>query len=285
MGYEIVIRSIKTREKLSKPKGKRRMGGTATKSGIILKPKSSKKSSRKAIIMPGFVFSLEGAHGVGKSTVYYLLQEKFKENGLVEFFPERSGQSSPFPFGSKDKQIAFRSELYYNQQMMARNKAILEFIRGGRNLIAIADRSPYSTIVYTRALQLPKPDWDLIKNTFNSEHWADDFIIYLQAKPEIIMERIYKRGSLDQERLKWNEQDLEYLKLILEKYEDTFTENKFEENGRLYRIDTDDKTPQQVAQEVTQIITNRTAINLEKKIKPCGNQAKLTAWFASSEET
>jgi thymidylate kinase len=244
-----------------------------------LKTKSGKKKVTKPTKAKGFVFSLEGVHGVGKTTIYDLLESRFENFSTVQFFPERLRPIPPFPFGSTDKQTAFRSELHYNQQMMARNKKINEFIKSGRDYIAIADRSPISILAYSLALELPKKDYDLIQDTYLSENWVTEYIIYLEAKPETIMNRIIKRGSLEKDRLKWNEDDLNYLKLVISKYELVFQQLGLKDNKRLYRISTENKTPQIIVDEILQIISKRTAINLNKRKRVPINQSKLTTYF------
>ena len=206
------------------------MGSLTLRDFQHYKPKSKKKSTQKSIKTNGFVFSLEGVHGIGKSTVYSLLESAFEHYLHIEFFPERLRPDPPVPFGSPDKQTAFRSEIHYNQQMMARNKLILDYVIKGRDYIAIADRSPISTLVYARALGLPIVDYKLIEDTYLSTKWVDEYIIYFQASPNTIMNRIVKRGSLEQERLKWNESDMEYVNKILSKYEELFNETKIEQH-------------------------------------------------------
>jgi len=169
--------------------------------------KSHKKRTRvrkRRMKGDGFVFALSGAHGVGKTTIYYALGRKFEDNPNIKLFPERYRAKPPVPFGSKNKQVAFRSEIHYSQQMILRNKDVKRFIANHRQHIAILDRTYLSTVVYSRALGLPKIDLDLIEDTLNSIEWAKEYIIYLEAQPKTIMKRIFKRGSLDQSRLEWN---------------------------------------------------------------------------------
>lgn len=244
-----------------------------------LKSKPGKTSAKRSSKSKGFVFSIEGVHGVGKTTIYDLLETKFENSSTVQFFPERLRPVPPFPFGSTDKQTAFRSELHYNQQMMARNKKVNDFIKNGRDYIAIADRSPISILVYSLALELPKKDYDLIQDTYLSENWVKEYIIYLEAKPETIINRIIKRGSLEKDRLKWNEDDFNYLKLVISKYELVFQQLGLKDNKRLYRISTENKTPLIIAEEILQIISKRSAINLNKSKRVPINQSKLTTYL------
>ena len=228
----------------------------------------------------GFVFSIAGVHGVGKTTVYLLLKKKLEENSNIHFLPERLRANPPVPFGSKDKQIAFRAELHYNQQMIKRNELIKKFVNNNKERICISDRTPYTTIAYARALSLSKIDYSLIFDTFNSVTWQKDHIIFLNAEPKTIMQRIYNRGSLDSSREKWNESDYEYLKRVLKKYEEIFIENKIEKKNRITRINTENMTPEDVVNEIIKIIEYKTGIILKKHINVPVNQSKLTNWIA-----
>lgn len=244
------------------------------------KIKHKNKNKRTRSKGDGFVFSIAGVHGVGKTTVYHLLQKKLEENKNIHFFPERLRANPPVPFGSKDKQIAFRAELHYNQQMIKRNELIKKFVKNHKDRICISDRTPYTTIAYARALSLSKIDYSLIYDTFNSVTWKKDHIIFLTAEPETIMQRIYNRGSLDASREKWNESDYEYLKRVLKKYEEIFIENKIEKKNRITRIWTESMTPEDVVNEIVKIIEHKTGILLKKHINVSVNQSKLTNWIS-----
>jgi len=244
------------------------------------KSKIKHKNKRTRSKGDGFVFSIAGVHGVGKTTIYLLLEKKLEENSNIHFLPERLRPNPPVPFGSKDKQIAFRAELHYNQQMIKRNELIKKFVKNNKERICISDRTPYTTIAYARALSLNKIDYSLIFDTFKSVTWQKDHIIFLSAEPKTIMQRIYNRGSLDASREKWNEDDYEYLKRVLKKYEDIFIENKIEKKNRITRIWTENMTAEDVVNEIVKIIEYKTGIMLKKHIKVPVNQSKLTNWFA-----
>ena len=185
----------------------------------------------------------------------------------------------PVPFGSTNKQIAFRSEVHYTQQMIKRNELVKKYITQRRENIAILDRSPLSVLIYTRALGLPKIDRALIEDTFQSVPWQNEYIFYLEADPKTIMRRIYQRGSLDSQRQKWNEKDFEYLNLVLAKYEEIFIEKEKKKKFHLTRIKTDEKTPQQVIDEIILLIEDISGIQIRSMVKIPSNQAKLTNWF------
>jgi thymidylate kinase len=227
----------------------------------------------------GYVFSICGVHGVGKTTVYNLLNRIFEEHSNINFFPERLSTTPPFPFGSKDHQIAFRSEIHYNQQMIQRNGLVKDLVKNKRDSIVVLDRSPISTIVYSRALNLPAKDYQLIEDTFHSQDWVEENVIYLEAEPNTIMNRILRRGSLDQERTKWNEDDFDYLKRIIHLYDEVFNEFRLKEKSRLERIWTDNLSPEQIAEAIIKIIERKSGISIKRAIHLPANQAKLTQWF------
>ncbi|MHA1729050.1 MAG: deoxynucleoside kinase, partial [Promethearchaeota archaeon] len=167
------------------------------------------------------IICFEGIHGVGKTSVFLRLKKKI-ENSKKKFYPERLIKKPLFPFGQKDdKQLAFRSEIHFLQQMIERNKIIREDLRKRKKKIQVCflDRSAISVLVYSRALNLDYKDFLVLGDLFSSVEWAENIIIYLEASPETILERIKKRGTLNAERLKWNEDDLRYIRELGKYYE------------------------------------------------------------------
>ncbi|MHA1672985.1 MAG: deoxynucleoside kinase [Promethearchaeota archaeon] len=222
---------------------------------------------------------MAGVHGVGKTTIYELLKSKFSDHPTIQLYPERLRANPPVPFGSKDKQIAFRAELHYQQQMIERDRNIKRFITNRSQNVAITDRSPLSTLVYGRALGLPKIDYELILDTFNSVTWQKEYIIYLHADPRTIMDRIYRRGSLDADREKWNEKNFQYLIRVMNMYSEIFDEFKIKESRNLTKINTDILTPHQVVDQIVEIIQNISGIQLDNRFKGPNNQSKLSDWL------
>lgn len=155
-----------------------------------------------------FVASLEGVHGCGKTTVFRRLQEmKAEWFFLPEFIdPPR------YPFGSKDKQTAFRAELWVLQQMLKR-KTLLEQINSG---VVVCDRSPICVVAYAYAL-CSDEDYQLIKDFYKSVNWGEDVIFYFEETVESVLPKIRARKGRPKE---WNEDDAEYIARILEGYEE-----------------------------------------------------------------
>ncbi len=201
------------------------------------------------------VFSIEGVHGVGKTTVLNLLRQKYANDANWLFFNERSTHRDFITFGSKDPQMAFRSEVHFVQQATIRNTEIIRKLDPLEGKICVMDRSPLSVLVYSAALNMAANDFRLLVDMYDSVSWREDYIIYLEADTNEIMKRIQTRGSLDAQRLQWNEGDVAYVELIKEKYEQYFRRYKSEK--KLSRVNTSRLNAQQVVKRVELIIRKR----------------------------
>ncbi len=201
------------------------------------------------------VFSVEGVHGVGKTTVLDLLRQKYANDANWLFFNERSRPRDFITFGSKDPQMAFRSEVHFIQQATIRNTEIARKLGAMEGKICVMDRSPLSVLVYAAALNIPQNDFYLLVDMYESVHWEEDQVIFLEADTSELMKRIQKRGSLDAQRLQWNEDDVAYVELIKEKYEQYFRRYSFEK--KLSRINTTAQNAQQVVKLVESVIRKR----------------------------
>ncbi|MGV9173250.1 MAG: deoxynucleoside kinase [Promethearchaeia archaeon] len=220
------------------------------------------------------IISLSGAHGVGKSTIFSLLKKKFEDNLKFKFYPERYVEKPPFPFGSTDKQVAFRSEIHFLQQLIRRNQSITNYDERYNGRILILDRTPLCVLVYSKSLYLKEKDYNLILDTYNSIEWKEDYIIYLTAKPKTIMKRILKRGSLDPKRREWNEEQREYLLEILSYYK-MFLLTPEDMQDKVIVIKTDGLSPREVRHEVEKVITKITGYSPEKIKKHPPTQTRL----------
>lgn len=224
------------------------------------------------------VISIAGAHGVGKTHIFNLFKKKVGENNhKFKFFPERYLKKSPFPFGSSDKQIAFRSELHFLQQFIKRNRSVWNYDNKYNGRILILDRTPLCVLIYSKSLNLKEKDYNLILDTFNSVKWKEDYIIYLTAEPDTILKRIIQRGSLEKVRMDWNEREKDYLLKILSYYNQMLLSKK--EKKEIFIIDTDKLTPEEVLKQVEEIITNLSGYYFIKLIKPSATQMNLTRFL------
>lgn len=224
---------------------------------ILGKKYYTNKGSKDNIII-----SIAGAHGVGKTTIFNFLKNYLGDNKKFKFFPERYKKIPPFPFGSENKQIAFRSEIHFLQQLIRRNKNITNFDNINNGRVIILDRTPVCVLIYSKSLYLKEKDYDLILDIYNSVKWKEDYIIYLTAQPDTILKRIIQRGSIDKIRKEWNEDDKKYLLKILSYYNQfLFSENQTKE---VFTLDTDNLTSEEVVEEIKRIITDTSEYSFDK---------------------
>ena len=220
------------------------------------------------------VISIAGVHGVGKTTIFNLFKRMVKGNRKFKFFPERYVKKPPFPFGSSNKQIGFRSEIHFLQQLIRRNQNIINFDVNYNGRIIILDRTPICVLVYSKSLNLKEKDYNLIVDTYNSIKWKEDYVIYLTAKPETILRRIIRRGSLEKTRSEWNEEDKDYLLKILSFYKQ-FLINKPD----VLTIETNKSNPEEIVRKIKVIITNLSDYSFEKVIQPSSTQMNLNKYL------
>jgi len=216
------------------------------------------------------VISLAGVHGIGKTTVFDLLKKILKDNNKFKFFPERYVKKPPFPFGSSDKQIGFRSELHFLQQLIRRNQNIINFDNRYNGRIIVLDRTPLCVLIYSKSLNLKEKDFTLILDTYNSIKWKENYIIHLTANPDIILKRIIQRGSLDKLRREWNEDDNNYLLTILAYYKQYLSTK-----NNVFTIDTNDLSPIEVVDKIKTIITDLSDYSFEKIEQSATTQMNL----------
>jgi len=208
------------------------------------------------------IISIAGAHGVGKTTIFNFLKKSLGDNNKFKFYPERYKKNPPFPFGSENKQIAFRSEIHFLQQLIKRNKNITNFDNIYNGRVIILDRTPICVLVYSKSLYLKEKDYNLILDMYKSVKWKEDYIIYLTAQPDTILKRIIQRGSIEKIRKEWNEDDRKYLLEILHYYHQfLLSENK---TKKVFTIDTDNLTSEEVVEEIKQIITDTSGYSFDK---------------------
>jgi len=220
------------------------------------------------------VISIAGAHGVGKTTVFNMLKKKYNDNNKFKFFPERYIKKPPFPFGSTDKNIGFRSEFHFLQQLTRRNTNIVNFDKSYNGRIIILDRTPICVLIYSKGLNLKSKDYELILNMYNSVDWREDYVIYLTAEPDTILKRIYQRGSLEEIRKEWNEHKRNYLLKILSYYDD-FLISKTDKT-KILMINTEHLSLEDIIKKIEELISQLTGYSFKKIEKPPSTQMTLT---------
>ncbi len=236
-----------------------------------------KKRYRNRGSKDNIIISIAGAHGIGKTTIFNILKKNLAENTKFKFFPERYKKIPPFPFGSGDKQIAFRSEIHFLQQLIKRNKNITNFDNRYNGRVIILDRTPVCVLIYSKSLNLKEKDYELILDMYNSVKWKENYIIYLTAKPETILKRIIQRGAIDKIRKHWNEHDKEYLLKILSYYNEFLLSKNQAKNVLI--LETDNLTAEDVVEEIKKIITDLSGYSFRKSDKSPNTQKKINEFF------
>jgi len=208
------------------------------------------------------IISIGGVHGIGKTTIFNLLKKNLGDNNKFKFFPERYTKIPPFPFGSDNKQIAFRSEIHFLQQLIRRNKNITNFDNKYNGRVIFLDRTPICVLVYSKSLYLKEKDYNLILDMYKSVKWKEDYIVYLTAETDTILKRIIQRGSIDNTRKDWNEDDKKYLLEILSYY-NQFLFSKTQ-TKRVFTIDTNKLTAENVIEEIKKIVIDLSGYSFNK---------------------
>ncbi len=234
----------------------------------------SKRIYRNRASKDNIIISIAGAHGVGKTSVFNLLKKMVIDNNKFKFFPERYIKNPPFPFGSSDKQIGFRSELHFLQQFIRRNQSIVNYDNKYNGRVMILDRTPLCVLIYSKSLNLKEKDYKLILDTYNSIKWKEDYIIYLYANPNTILRRIIQRGSIEAIRLEWNEADKEYLIKILSYYNQFLLKKQ-----NVFKIETENLTIEDVIDKIKIVITDLSGYSFKKLEKSQTTQMNLNKFL------
>ncbi|MFX1464776.1 MAG: deoxynucleoside kinase, partial [Promethearchaeota archaeon] len=203
-------------------------------------------------------------------TIFNLFKKSVEDNNKFKFFPERYVKKPPFPFGSPNKQIGFRSELHFLQQLIKRNQNIVKFDNRYNGRIIILDRTPMCVLIYSKSLNLKEKDYNLILDTYNSIDWKENCIFYLYAEPNTILKRIIQRGSLDKIRREWNEEDKDYLLTILSYYKQFLLPKR-----NVFMIDTENLIPEEVITKMMDLITEISGYSFEKFEKSIPTQSNI----------
>ena len=223
------------------------------------------------------IISIAGVHGIGKTTIFNLLKKILGDNNKFKFFPERYIKIPPFPFGSDNKQIAFRSEIHFLQQLIRRNKNITNFDNKYNGRVIFLDRTSICVLVYSKSLYLKEKDYNLIHDMYKSVKWKEDCVIYLTAETDTILKRIIQRGSIDNTRNDWNEDDKKYLLEILSYYNQfLFTKTQ---TKKVFTIDTNNLTAENVMEEIKNIVTDLSGYSFNKYDKISSTQKKLNEFM------
>ena len=153
---------------------------------------------------------IEGPIGVGKTSLAGLLAKEFNARMAVE-----EPEENPFlkQFYQDRKKYAFQTQLFFLLNRFQQQKEIAQldlfnqvtvsdYLFAKDRIFASINLDDHELALYSQIYQL-----------LNGQIPTPDLIIFLQAKPEILLHRIRSRGHSYEK-----EMDLDYLKVLTEAY-------------------------------------------------------------------
>ena len=153
---------------------------------------------------------IEGPIGVGKTSLAGLLAKEFNARMVVE-----EPEENPFlkQFYQDRKKYAFQTQLFFLLNRFQQQKEIAQldlfnqvtvsdYLFAKDRIFASINLDDHELALYTQIYQL-----------LNGQIPTPDLIIFLQAKPEILLHRIRSRGHSYEKEI-----ELDYLKILIEAY-------------------------------------------------------------------
>src|SRR4030042_2213510 len=153
---------------------------------------------------------IEGPIGVGKTSLAGLLAKEFNARMLVE-----EPEENPFlkQFYQDRKKYAFQTQLFFLLNRFQQQKEIAQldlfnqvtvsdYLFAKDRIFASINLDDHELALYTQIYQL-----------LNAQIPTPDLIIFLQAKPELLLHRIRSRGHSYEKEI-----ELDYLKILTEAY-------------------------------------------------------------------
>jgi deoxyadenosine/deoxycytidine kinase len=153
---------------------------------------------------------IEGPIGVGKTSVTKLLAKEFNARLILE-----KPEGNPFlsHFYQDRKKYAFQTQIFFLLSRFQQQKEIAQLELFNQTTLCdylfAKDRIFASLNLDDHELAL----YDQIYNLLNGQIPSPDLVIYLQAKPDVLLHRIKSRNISYEKEI-----DLEYLKTLTEAY-------------------------------------------------------------------
>lgn len=178
--------------------------------------------------MRSFFLAIEGAIGVGKTTLARLLQPRFTTGLLLEAFDE-----NPFltDFYADRTRYAFQTQMFFLLSRYQQQQAVPTVLARGP---LIADYAFAKDSLFAR-LNLEGDEWAVYKQLYDvlaDRIPVPDLVIYLRADTDVLMARIATRDRAYERRM--DRAYIESLRQAYERYFSTYTQTT------LLPIDTDD---------------------------------------------
>ncbi len=153
---------------------------------------------------------IEGPIGVGKTSLTKLLAKEFQARLILE-----KPEENPFlpQFYQDRKKYAFQTQIFFLLNRFQQQKEIAQFDLFSQitlsDYLFAKDRIFASLTLDDHELAL----YEQIYGLLNGRIPTPDLVIYLQAKPEVLLQRIKSRNIAYEKEL-----DLDYLKTLTEAY-------------------------------------------------------------------
>jgi deoxyguanosine kinase len=161
-----------------------------------------------------FFLAIEGAIGVGKTTLARLLQPRFKTGLLLEAFEE-----NPFlaDFYADSARYAFQTQMFFLLSRYQQYQAISGLLKRGP---LVADYTFAKDSLFAR-LNLKGDEWDVyeqLHNVLADRIPLHDLVIYLRANTDVLMARIATRDRAYERAM-----DRGYIESLRQTYEQYFS--------------------------------------------------------------
>jgi deoxyguanosine kinase len=183
--------------------------------------------TRKPHSRPWYV-AIEGAIGVGKTTLALMLREHMDTALLLEVFEENPFLSK---FYESRARYAFQTQMFFLLSRYRQQQQVAELL---------ADRAVFSDYIFAKdrlfaQLNLSGDEWDIYEQLHGAlaeQVIRPTLVIYLQADTDVLMQRIAQRDRPYERAM-----DREYIKALRQTYEQFFA--GYRETEVLY-IDTNE---------------------------------------------
>lgn len=155
--------------------------------------------------------AVEGVIGVGKSTLSKILAQRYGARLLPEIFEE-----NPFleKFYADQKAYAFQTQLFF---LLSRHKQLKEsFDQEDLFVKCTVSDYCYDKDRIFASINLSDEEmtmYDTVSNSLNTHLVKPDYIIFLQANPDVLLARIEKRNRAMEQNM-----DPAYLRALIESY-------------------------------------------------------------------
>jgi deoxyadenosine/deoxycytidine kinase len=168
--------------------------------------------------MRSFFLVIEGAIGVGKTTLARLLQPRFGSGLLLEAFEE-----NPFlaDFYADSARYAFQTQMFFLLSRYQQQQAVQALLKRGP---LVADYAFAKDSLFAR-LNLEGDEWDVYKRLYDvlaDRMPMPDLVIYLRADADVLMARIARRDRAYERGM--DRIYIERLRQAYEKYFSTYTQ-------------------------------------------------------------